>query len=120
MRQRVRAAWLFLAPMLVVLAVVAAWPLLAHDLVRLHRRHARRSRRGASSSASRNYLDYVDDGDGTGDWFGLLADPVWWHAVRNTIWFAVISVTIETILGLVVALVLNAEFPGRGLSAPRS
>ena len=27
-RQRVRSAWLFLAPMLIVLALVAGWPLL--------------------------------------------------------------------------------------------
>ena len=34
-RRRVRAAWLFLTPMLLCLALVAAWPLLNDD-VRLH------------------------------------------------------------------------------------
>src|SRR6185369_13206750 len=37
------------------------------------------------------------------------------RAVWNTVRFSVISVAIETALGLVVALVLNAEFRGRGL-----
>ncbi|TJX65571.1 MAG: sugar ABC transporter permease, partial [Mesorhizobium sp.] len=46
---------------------------------------------------------------------GLLLDPVWWRAVWNTVRFAMVSVTCETILGMVVALVLNAEFPGRGI-----
>ncbi|TIW81135.1 MAG: sugar ABC transporter permease, partial [Mesorhizobium sp.] len=46
---------------------------------------------------------------------GLLLDPVWWRAVWNTVRFAVVSVTCETTLGMVVALVLNAEFPGRGI-----
>ena len=45
----------------------------------------------------------------------LLVDPAWWNAVWNTFRFAVISVVFETILGLIVALVLNAEFHGRGI-----
>ena len=32
--------------------------------------------------------------------------------------FAIVSISIETILGLVIALALNAHFPGRGLLAP--
>jgi len=46
---------------------------------------------------------------------GLLVDPVWWRAVWNTVRFTLISVFFETILGMMVALVLNAEFRGRGL-----
>ena len=45
----------------------------------------------------------------------LLTDPDWWRAVCNTLVFTVVSVTIETILGLGIALALNADFPGRGL-----
>ena len=45
----------------------------------------------------------------------MLVDPAWWNAVWNTFRFAVVSVSIETVLGLMVALVLNAEFKGRGL-----
>ncbi len=48
-------------------------------------------------------------------WGGLLADPTWWNAVWNTLTFAVLSVALETVLGLVVALALNVSFPGRGL-----
>ncbi|RAZ78894.1 carbohydrate ABC transporter permease [Mesorhizobium atlanticum] len=46
---------------------------------------------------------------------GLLVDPVWWRAVWNTVRFAVISVACETVLGMIVALSLNADFPGRGI-----
>ncbi|RWM19216.1 MAG: sugar ABC transporter permease [Mesorhizobium sp.] len=46
---------------------------------------------------------------------GLLVDPVWWRAVWNTVRFTVVSVACETVLGMVVALALNAEFPGRGI-----
>ena len=38
----------------------------------------------------------------------------WWNAVWNTLKFAVISVTLETLLGLIIALVLNTPFKGRG------
>jgi trehalose/maltose transport system permease protein len=47
--------------------------------------------------------------------YGVLDDPDWWRAVRNTLLFAIVSVSLETVLGTVVALVLNVDFPGRGL-----
>ncbi len=50
----------------------------------------------------------------------MLVDPAWWNAVWNTFRFAIISVTIETVLGLIVALVLNAEFRAAAWSAPQS
>ncbi len=57
-----------------------------------------------------NYL-----GRFNGEWDGVLADPVWWRSLWNTVWFALVSVSLETLLGLVFALVLAASFLGRGL-----
>jgi len=57
-----------------------------------------------------NYLER--DGD---QWYGVLADPQWWHAVRNTLVFAFCSVVLETVLGVAIALALNTPFRGRGL-----
>jgi trehalose/maltose transport system permease protein len=48
-------------------------------------------------------------------WGGLLADPAWWRAVRNTLVFTMVSVGLETVLGTVIALVLDRQFRGRGL-----
>ncbi len=45
----------------------------------------------------------------------LLTDPAWWQAVKNTFIFTVVSVSIKTVLGVAVALALNAHFRGRGL-----
>jgi trehalose/maltose transport system permease protein len=45
----------------------------------------------------------------------LVRDPVWWQAVQNTLIFAFASVFIETLLGLLIALLLNAELRARGL-----
>ena len=103
-RSRVRSAWIFLAPMLVVLALVAGWPLL-------------RTIYFSFTDATLSNLDtygFVGLENYWGD-YGILSDPLWWTSVYNTIWFATVSVLIEVVLGFVVALALNASFPGRGL-----
>ena len=45
----------------------------------------------------------------------MLGDPGWWRAVGNTLFFSAVSVAIETVLGMVFALVMDAHLPGRGL-----
>lgn len=42
-------------------------------------------------------------------------DPEFVRAIYDTIGFAVVTVVLETILGLGIALVVNSEFKGRGL-----
>lgn len=108
-KSRLLSAWVFLLPMLVVLLLVAGYPLVQTvwmgftdaNLTDLTQREF---------IGIDNYYTSVN-----GKSYGLLADPDWWRAVWNTLEFAVISVLIETVLGLVVALVLNANFRGRGL-----
>ena len=108
-RRRTRAAWLFLLPLLTTLALVAGWPLLRSIWFSLT--DADLSSLGeARFIGLENYLVYSE-----GAWYGVLADPQWWAAVWNTVYFAVVSVGIETILGLGIALVLNMNFRMRGL-----
>ncbi|EPN59230.1 sugar ABC transporter permease, partial [Pseudomonas syringae pv. actinidiae ICMP 19096] len=108
-RRRVRAAWLFLTPMLVCLTLVAAWPLLRTFWFSLT--NADLSDIESSSFVGlSNYLFY----DGA-IWSGVLVDPQWWNAVRNTLHFTVVSVGLEMVLGLLVALLLNVKFTGRAL-----
>ncbi|MEC7814652.1 MAG: sugar ABC transporter permease [Pseudomonadota bacterium] len=108
-RQRLRAAWLFLLPMLLVLAAVAGWPLLR--TIWFSFTDASFSNISEYSLIGfENYLVYDN-----GAWYGVLADPVWWQAVWNTLFFTVMSVGLETVLGLIIALTLNAQFRGRGL-----
>lgn len=108
-RQRVRAAWTYLAPMLVALALVAGWPLLRTFYLSLT--DASLSDTAAATFIGfENYLVYDE-----GTWYGLLADPVWWNSVWNTVYFSVISVSLEVVFGIIVALLLNAEFKGRML-----
>lgn len=109
--QRRRAAWIFLAPMLLALAAVAAWPLLRSVWFSF-------TDAGIDDPAAARFIglgNYVGD-------FGLFFNPNhadgfwasdWGVAIGNTLQFAAVSVALETALGLGVALLLNQEFRGR-------
>jgi trehalose/maltose transport system permease protein len=113
-RQRVRSAWIFLLPMMVVLAGVAGWPL--YRTIYFGFTDASLTNiDNARWIGFANYFTSLSLPSGATVYDGLLADPGWWRAVWNTILFTVVTVTLETILGMIVALVLNAEFKGRGL-----
>jgi trehalose/maltose transport system permease protein len=100
-RREHRTAWLFLTPLVLVMLMVAVWPL----------------GRTFFFSFTDAYLDdpTVYGMVGFANFVEVINDPAWWSAVRNTLTFAVVSVTIETLLGLGIALLLNEAIPGRGL-----
>lgn len=86
--------------MLLVLATVTAWPL-----------------------ARTAYLSFMraslDDGEaprfvGLGNYAALVRDGAWWQAVGNTALFAGVSVTLETLLGVAIAVLLDGQIKGRG------
>ena len=52
---------------------------------------------------------------GLDNYAALAADPEWWRAVRNTAIFVVVSVALETVLGVAFALALDVRFAGRAL-----
>lgn len=108
-RQHVRAAWAFLLPMLAVLALVAAWPL-ARTFYYSLTNATLVDLTQFDFVGLDNYIAHAD-----GHWYGVLTDPQWLKALGNTLVFAAVSVTIETVLGVAIALLLNMRFPGRGL-----
>lgn len=108
-RQRRQTAWWFLSPLLLVLLLVAGWPLVR--TIWFSFTDASLMAMGEAHWVGfENYLSRFDGG-----WFGVLADPLWWQAVRNTLVFVVVSVTLETVLGLAIALVLQWRFPANPL-----
>lgn len=113
-QQRARAAFWFLAPMLAMLFCVAAWPLM-RSIYFSFTDTSLNNLYGGEFVGFDNYLRWRVLESGRIRWGGTLADPDWWNAVWNTVRFSVVSVTLETFLGLMVALVLNAEFKGRGI-----
>ncbi|WP_337267652.1 carbohydrate ABC transporter permease [Oryzifoliimicrobium ureilyticus] len=97
-----RAAWLFLTPLVFILILVAAWPLI----------------RSIYFSFTDAFLDDLSTYSNVGfaNFIEVITDRTWWIAVRNTAIFAVISVALETVLGLMIALLLNQAIPGRGIA----
>ncbi|RQR24065.1 sugar ABC transporter permease [Burkholderia sp. Bp9143] len=93
---RERQAWLLVAPALLTLAAIAGWPLL---------RTAWFSFTDAQlANLSLRQFVGLDNYIGPA---GVLRDPDWWQAVGNTVLFSVVSVTLETLTGLGVALLLD-------------
>jgi trehalose/maltose transport system permease protein len=98
-----------MAPMIAALAVTAGWPLARTIWMSFTDANLA----APTDTAWIGFANYLErDGE---QWYGVLADPQWWHAVRNTLVFAVCSVGLETVLGLAIAMALNAPFRGRGL-----
>ena len=113
-RVRIRSAWLFLGPTLLVLALVAGWPL--GRTIFFSFTDASLETIGESTYRMVGLQNYF----GPYGVFNLDAADGFWStdwgvAIRNTFKFALVSVTLETLLGLVFALVLNAQFKGRAL-----
>jgi trehalose/maltose transport system permease protein len=100
-RQQRRTAWIFLLPLLLTLVAVAIWPLA----------------RSIFFSFTDAYLDAPSDYGFVGfeNFVEVAEDPVFWGAVRNTLVFTLVSVGLETLLGLAIALLLHRAFPGRGI-----
>ena len=100
-RMQARLAWLLLIPTLAVVAFVALVPLV--ETVRLSFTDARlASARPTSWVGLRNYLDLVQD--------RAFLDSIW-----LTVKFTAITVAFEFVLGMLIALVVNSNFRGRGL-----
>jgi len=107
---RARQAIWFLLPALIAIAVVAGYPLLRTIYFSMHEANL-------TSPEQAKYVGFTNF-YGTGDEgvkFGFLTDPKWWSAVKNTLLFTVVSVALETVLGMVIALVVNSAFKGRSL-----
>ncbi len=51
---------------------------------------------------------------GLENYFFLVADDRFWNAFRNTLYFTALSVSLELLLGLGLALLLNRNFPFKG------
>jgi trehalose/maltose transport system permease protein len=100
-RSHRRAGWLFLAPTLAALALVALWPLLRTLFFSIT---------DATLDDPTHYgFVWLDN------FIDVARDPQWWRAVENTLVFTIVSVALETLLGLAIALLLNEAIPGRGV-----
>jgi multiple sugar transport system permease protein len=99
-----RLAKLMVAPSMVLIALVALWPIIYAIWLSLHEFSLVQAglSRWASPAGLGNYID-------------ALKDPEFWRATRITFVFTIASVVGETILGLAMALIMHSAFKGQGL-----
>ncbi|POH73264.1 carbohydrate ABC transporter permease [Arthrobacter glacialis] len=96
-----RTAFWFVAPALTLMGLVAAFPIGYAIWLSMHQYSVRVS--GLSRFVGfKNYID-------------ALASEAWWQAFGQTFTFATISVSLEVLLGVGMALLLNLAFRGRAL-----
>jgi ABC-type sugar transport system permease subunit len=98
-----RLAWLLMAPALAVLILVAAGPLLATIWESLFRHDLRLPWLGRPFAGLGNYIDAA-------------GDPRFRQALVHTAGFTAVSVTLELVFGLLLALALDAMLRGRALA----
>ncbi len=94
-----RSAFLLLAPVAAVLFAVAVFPIVYSFYVSLFDLKLTRP----------NRVPFV----GLDNYVRVLADPHFWDAVLKTVSFSVMSVAAISVIALLMALLLNEEFPGR-------
>jgi trehalose/maltose transport system permease protein len=96
-----RLAWLMCLPVVLVVSLVALYPL-GQTVATGFTDQRLGSARAVKIVGFDNYSR-------------LLSDDKFWKALVNTVEFTVVSVGAEFILGLMIALVIHSNFKGRGL-----
>lgn len=114
-REQERLAYILLLPTLLVLIFVAAWPLF--QTIRLSFTDERLGQPGRGEYIGfENYTDLLgsfrERADGT---TRFRYDDNFYEAVGNTVFLTVVAVALETVIGMLFALVINSKFPARGL-----
>jgi trehalose/maltose transport system permease protein len=101
-RRQTRIGWLLLLPALAVVAFVAIYPL---------------GKTVYQSFTNQEFLAGLEPTKWVGldNYRTLWHDSIFHHAIWVTIKFTLITVSFEFVLGLIIALVVNSHFKGRGL-----
>ena len=99
-----RLAFLMVSPSMILIAIVAAYPIGYAIWLSLHEYSVRVAglSRWAGPFGLRNYQN-------------ALQDPAFWDAVVVTLVFTVASVALELVIGLAMALAMHSAFKGQGL-----
>src|SRR5215212_7969683 len=99
-----RLARLMVSPSLILIAIVAAYPIFYAIWLSLHEYSVRVAglSRWAGPTGLRNYST-------------ALGDPEFWAAFKTTFIFTGASVVLETLIGLGMALAMHSAFKGQGL-----
>jgi multiple sugar transport system permease protein len=99
-RSERKLAWMLCAPAVIAILLVTAYPVLYAVVL----------------SVQDIDLRFPDEGGfvGLDNYVTVLTAPLWWQAVFNTVFIAVVSVALELVLGMAIALVMHRAIFGRG------
>jgi multiple sugar transport system permease protein len=99
-REERRLGWLLCAPAVIVMLIVTGYPIVYAIVLSLQRYDLR----------------FPDDREwvGLGNYITVLGSSTWWMDFLNTVIITVISVAIELVLGMLIALVMHRAIFGRG------
>jgi multiple sugar transport system permease protein len=95
-----RFGWLLCAPAVIVMVAVTAYPIGYAVYLSLQRYNL----------AFPNLVKFV----GLSNYGAVLSSPYWWHALEVTLAITIISVAIELVLGMLLALLMHRTLFGRG------
>jgi multiple sugar transport system permease protein len=98
--RQIVAAWLFLAPSVIILAVFVFWPIIQSVILSLHQ-----WRFGAEVQEFVGFANYEK----------MWKDPRAWNALKNTAYFTAFFVPLGIVIPLALALLLNRAIPFRPL-----
>jgi multiple sugar transport system permease protein len=99
-----RLATYMVAPSIILIALVAVWPIIYAIWLSLH-----------EYSLVQAGLSRWAEPFGLGNYQDALGDSEFWRATRITFIFTIASVFFETLLGLAMALIMHSAFKGQGL-----
>ena len=94
-----RSGYLFLVPAVLVISIVAVYPALNVFWLSLHRKLL---------------IFGISEFVGLENLLFLLGDSRFWNSLWNTVYFTLVSVSLELLLGLAIALTLRRAFKGQG------
>jgi trehalose/maltose transport system permease protein len=101
-RSQARLAWLMLSPALIGIAVVALYPFVKTIQQSFTNEQFLRGLEPIEWVGLQNYRD-------------LWHDPIWRDSIVTTLKFALYTIPAEFVLGMIIALVVNSSFRGRGV-----
>jgi multiple sugar transport system permease protein len=96
-----RLAIFMVTPSMVLIAIVAAWPIIYAVWLSLHEYSVR--------------VAGLSRWSGLGNYSKALSNPDWWAALEHTLIFTVVSVFLELVIGLGMAMAMHAAFRGQGV-----
>jgi len=93
--QDARIAWLLVAPSLLVILGVTLWPIISTFIL--------------SFFVAPTGINQARTFVGFGNYLEMLRDPAFWETIQRTLYFTVVSVGLELILGLAIAQLIHSR-----------